>query len=172
MKIINDSIVNDKLLKEASIIINPTNPYMISGSGISRLIFQKAGKDELEKYCKEKYKTNMKVSEVRVTKGFDIPLDILFVQGPKRYDYKTLDEAVKVLLQTCENLLDFCIENNYKSILLPSLGTGVYGFKHEDVAEKVLKLLTSEQYKLLDIKFVIYDKSVYIFYKNKLEELK
>ena len=53
MKIINDSIVNDKLLKEASIIINPTNPYMISGSGISRLIFQKAGKDELENTVKK-----------------------------------------------------------------------------------------------------------------------
>ena len=32
MILINDSIVSDKLLENADVVINPTNPYMIAGS--------------------------------------------------------------------------------------------------------------------------------------------
>ncbi len=169
MILINDSIVSDKLLENADVVINPTNPYMIAGSGVSGLIFKKAGKEKLENYCKEKYHIPMKVGEVRVTKGFNIPCDILFVQGPKRYDYQTLEEALEKLILTYQNLLEFCFENNYKTILLPSLGTGIYGFKHEEVIGPVMKLLTVDKYKPLEIKYVIYDKEVYEYYKQYLK---
>ncbi|MGI6360180.1 MAG: macro domain-containing protein [Acholeplasmatales bacterium] len=166
MILINDSIVSDKLLENADVVINPTNPYMIAGSGVSGLIFNKAGKEKLENYCKGKYFNPMKVGEVRVTKGFNIPCDILFVQGPKRYDYNTLKEAVDKLLLTYKNMLEFCLKNNYKNIVMPSLGTGIYGFKHEEVIEPVLKILTDDKYKTLEIKYVLYDEKVYDYYKK------
>ncbi len=166
MILINDSIISDKLLENADVVVNPTNPYMIAGSGVSGLIFKKAGKEALEKYTKENYHIPMKVGEIRVTKGFNIPCDILFVQGPKRYDYNTLEEALDKLVLTYKNLLKFCLEKNYKNILLPSLGTGIYGFRHEDVIGPVLRLLKSDIYKSLNINYVIYDKEVYDYYKN------
>lgn len=171
MILINDSIVSDKLLEKADVVVNPTNPYMIAGSGVSGLIFKKAGKVELENYCKEKYSTIMEVGEVRVAKGFNIPCDILFVQGPKRYDYEKLEEALEKLILTYKNLLEFCLKNNYKKILLPSLGTGVYGFKHDEVIESVINQLTDERYNSLEIKYVIYDKEVYGYYKKRIETM-
>ncbi|NMA05001.1 MAG: hypothetical protein GX931_01360 [Acholeplasmataceae bacterium] len=169
MILINDSIINEKLLENADVVVNPTNPYMIAGSGVSGLIFKKAGKEQLEKHTKKNYLTPMKVGEVRVTQGFNISCDILFVQGPKRYDYDTLEEALDKLVLTYKNLLNFCLENNYKNILLPSLGTGIYGFRHEDVVEPVLKLLNDDTYKSLNINYVIYDKEVYDYYKQYLK---
>ncbi len=166
MILINDSIISDKLLENADVLINPTNPYMIAGSGVSGLIFKKAGKEKLENYCKENYPSQMKVGEIRVTKGFNIPCDILFVQGPKRHDYPTIEKALEKLILTYENLLEFCLENNYKKILLPSLGTGIYGFKHEEVIKPVIELLTSNKYNSLEIKYIIYDKEIYDYYKK------
>ena len=39
------------------------------------------------------------------------------------------------------NVLIEIKNHNYKKIIIPSLGTGIHGYKHEDVAEKVINLL-------------------------------
>lgn len=171
IKIVCASIVDDKLLQKANAIVNATNPYMIFGSGVSGAIFKKAGIKELESYCKEKWKTNMVVGEIRITPGFKIPCDIIFCQGAKVYDYNDYSLAEKDLLTTYENVLKTAKKKGYNSIILPSLGTGVYGFKHDKVARPVLSLLTNKKYETLEIFFVNYNQDICDYYKKVLEEL-
>lgn len=45
-------------------IVNTTNQYMISGSGVCEIINKNAGY-ELEQYCKNNFKTNMINGEFR-----------------------------------------------------------------------------------------------------------
>ena len=143
-------IVSDEILEGHDLIINPTNPAMLCGSGVCGAIFKKAGVDELENYTQKEFNINrfseydyhkenmMKVGEVRITPGFDLGIDIMFVQGPRKYDYT---DPVDILLDTYNKMLSELKNSKYKNILLPSLGTGVYGYTHEEVGEKVAKLL-------------------------------
>ena len=143
-------IVSDSILKNHDLIINPTNPAMLCGSGVCGAIFKKAGVDELENYTQTHFNINrfssdnyheenmMKVGDVRITPGFNLGMDIMFVQGPRYFDYR---DPIHKLIETYQNLLNELNKNNYTNILLPSLGTGIYGFKHEDVGKEVTKLI-------------------------------
>ena len=162
LKILIGDITSDEILKGHDAIVNATNPAMMHGGGVCGAIFDKAGIKELEAYIKENFKTLMRVGEVRITPGFNLGMDIIFAQGPKYYDY---DNPLKVLQTTYLNLLNEINRNNYKNILLPSLGTGIYGFNHEEVGKMVVSTITEFiKDKEINIDLVLYlekDKKYY-----------
>lgn len=172
------NIVDDSLLELADAIVNPTNPMMKMGMGVSMAIFQKDGVDELENYTANTFnisyedvsrKNEMKETEIRITPGFNIPCDIIFAQSPnlEYYDSDKYEFAHEKLMQTYQNILDVSIERNYKTILLPSLGTGHYGFTHEDVAKDVIALLKDYCGKnLINIIFVLFNEDTKIKYEK------
>ncbi len=118
-------------------IVNAANPYMINGSGICGVIYKNAG-SKLLNYCKQTYKILMKTAEVRITPGFDLNMDIIHVLAPKHYETKN---PIEELLTAYKNMLETIIKHGYKNILVCSLGTGVYGYKHEEVAIPLITLL-------------------------------
>ena len=162
LKILIGDITSDEILKGHDAIVNATNPAMMHGGGICGAIFDKVGTKELEAYIKENFKTLMRVGEVRITPGFNLGMDIIFAQGPKYYEY---DNPLKVLQTTYLNLLNEINRNNYKNILLPSLGTGIYGFNHEEVGKMVVSTITEFiKDKEINIDLVLYlekDKKYY-----------
>lgn len=118
-------------------VVNSQNKYMISGSGICGAIYIAAG-PKLSEYCQNHYKKNMTIGEVRITPGFDLKADIVHILVPKYYEETNpLDK----LIYCYKNLLLSIKAKGYKKILIPSLGTGVYGYKHEEVAGPLIKLL-------------------------------
>ncbi len=131
-----DYILNSKN-KDA--IVNAANKYMTYGSGICGVIYRNAG-PQLEKYCHNTFRGNMINNEVRITPGFNLNMDIIHVLTPKYYEEeKPIDE----LLKAYKNMLTEIIKLNYKNVLLCSLGTGIYGYKHEDVAKQLIFLLNN-----------------------------
>lgn len=173
------NIVDDDILKLGDAIVLPTNPMMRCGAGVSGAIFKKAGVDQLEHYTERTFgisyydrsrKNEMKPTEVRVTPGFALPCDIIFAQGPKAYEYEDFEYALNLLLQTYQNIIHTAIGRGYKSILLPALGTGSYGFTHVDTAQRVMNLLkTMLQGNDLTVYFVVYEidsLNLYLHYLN------
>lgn len=118
-------------------IVNAANKYMQNGSGICGAIYRASGIELLE-YCQNTYKEYMKNGEVRITSGFKLPMDIIHVLAPKYYEEK---EPINSLMECYVNLLQEITNKNYKKILLPSLGTGVHGYKHDDVVNPLINLL-------------------------------
>ena len=97
-RILTGNIVSDTILFNHDLIINPTNPQMVAGAGVSGEIFKKAGVDILENYTQSYYDIHyfsdnykieniMKVGDIRITPGFNLGMDIMFVQGPKYWEY-------------------------------------------------------------------------------------
>ena len=119
-------------------IVNAANKYMIYGSGICGAIYNAAG-NELEEYCKKTYHEYMKNGEVRITSGFRLPMDIIHVLAPKFYEES---DPINSLIDCYDNLLQEIKTRQYKKVLLCSLGTGIHGYKHEDVAIPLINLLT------------------------------
>ena len=90
-RILTGSIVSDTILSNHDLIINPTNPQMVAGAGVSGEIFKKAGVDILENYTQSHYDIHyfsdnykieniMKVGDIRITPGFGLGMDIMFVK--------------------------------------------------------------------------------------------
>lgn len=118
-------------------IVNAQNKYMQNGSGICGAVYRASGV-ELMEYCQNKYKENMINGEVRITPGFNLPSDIIHVLTPKYYEES---DPINSLMDCYDNLLLSIKEKKYKKVLIPSLGTGVHGYKHEDVVKPLMNLL-------------------------------
>jgi O-acetyl-ADP-ribose deacetylase (regulator of RNase III) len=173
-RIIIGDITSDKILLNHDLIINPTNPQMVAGAGVSGAIFKKAGVDLLEEYTQEHYNINyfsdnykkeniMKIGDIRITPGFNLNMDIMFVQGPKQWEH---ENPIKLLTKTYNNMLNKILEKNYKNILIPSLGTGEYGFEHKEVGKIVKELLNNYVIdKDINIDLVLYNENDKQYYQ-------
>ena len=163
-QILIGNIVDEAILNGKDIIVNPTNPRMVCGAGVSQVIFKKTGVDILENYTQQKYDISyyhennlMQVGEIRITPGFNLGIDIMFAQGPRSYDYNSKEEALNALLQTYRNIIDEAVNNNYKNLLCPSLGTGSYCFDHKEIGKIVKETITAYlQEKELNFYLVLY----------------
>lgn len=93
-------------------------------------------------------------------------MNIIFVQGPKEYDYDDYMKAKSLLLTTYKNLIKEAYSDGYRNILCPSLGTGSYCFKHEDIAKEVV-LVIKESIKNIDlnIDLVLYTENDRTYYE-------
>lgn len=125
-------------LDNKDLIINSTNKYMICGSGLCGAIYKKANKELLEEYCKNNFKENMKVNEIRITKGFNLNIDILHILSPKYYESK---DPLNELLESYNKIFVSAKENNYKNIVSASIGTGIHGYKHNDIGKYIFDVL-------------------------------
>lgn len=150
LNVIVGNIVDDQWLRLVDAVVLPSNPMMRCGCGVSGAIFHKAGVNELEQYTERRFgisyfdetrKNEMKPTEVRITPGFALPCNIIFAQGPKIYEYDNFQTALNLLLETYRNVLRIAVANDFGAILLPALGTGSYGFEHENTAREVMELL-------------------------------
>jgi O-acetyl-ADP-ribose deacetylase (regulator of RNase III) len=169
LQILVGDITSDEILEGHDCIVNPTNPRMVCGAGVSGAIFHKAGVNKLENYTQNRYDisydTNdnlMKIGDIRITPGFDLGMDIVFVQGPTVWDYN----AEERLFDVYRKMLEAINEKGYKNILLPSLGTGNYGFEPKDIGNKVRYVLSEfVKDKDVNIDLVLFfpeDKQYYI----------
>lgn len=121
-------------LDNKDLIVNSANQYMIYGSGVCGAIYKMANKDLLEEYCKNNYKEDMKVNEIRFSPGFNIGIDILHIYCPKYHQSK---DPINELLESYNNIFIKAKEKNYKNIISVSIGTGIHGYKHNDIAKYI-----------------------------------
>ena len=145
--------------KNKDVIVNATNKYMAYGSGICGVIYRNAGK-QLEEYCHNTYKNEMINNEVRITPGFNLNMNIIHVLAPKSYEET---DPINELIKAYKNMLDEIVNHNYKDVLLCSLGTGIHGYKHEDVARPLIFLLNNFC-KINDVN--LYLNNIYPLYKD------
>lgn len=140
-----------EFLDNKDLIVNSANQYMIYGSGVCGAIYKKANKELLEDYCKKNYKEYMKVNEVRITPGYDLGIDILHIYCPKYYESII---PLQDLLDSYNNIFSSAKKKGYKSIVSVSLGTGVHGYKHNDIAKDIVIRL-NKLVKEYDIDFTL-----------------
>ena len=138
-------------LDNKDLIVNSANQYMIYGSGVCGTIYKNANKELLKDYCKQHYREYMNVNEVRIKPGFDLGIDILHIYCPKYYEMKS---PLQDLLESYNNIFLSAKKKSYKSIVSVSLGTGVHGYKHNDIAKDIVVRL-NELVKEYDIDFTL-----------------
>ena len=171
LNIVSGNILDN--LDNKDLIVNSANKYMICGSGVCGAIYKKANKELLEDYCKKHYKENMGTYEIRFSPGFDLGIDILHIYCPKYYDYKDHNEAIEDLLFCYYKIILEAKNNFYKSIISVSLGTGIHGYKHNDIAKQVVERLDylSKRYDI-DFTLVLPNEDIEDLYIKELSNIK
>ena len=110
----------------------------------------------------------MEVNEIRITTGFALLKDIIHIYAPIYYEEK---EPIEKLREGYLKLLDVIKREEYKSVIIPSLGTGFHGYQHEEVAEMVIKLLKDFcKNNEIEIVFNLYDDETKQIYEQYLKQ--
>jgi len=130
---------------EADVIINAANTELIHGGGVARVIAKSAG-EELEKESREigfvplgEFAVTT-AGKLRAKKIIHIPT--IDYKNNKKITYHQLEEV-------WQKVLEYCKENNLKTIATPLLGTGVVGLDKEKVKEILKKI--GEKFEDLEI---------------------
>ena len=133
--------------------------------GICGAIYEAAGVKEMEMCCHSMWVKDMQVNEIRITRGFALVRPIIHIYPPI---YSEELEPLYKLKECYLKLFDVIKQEQYKSVIVPSLATGFHGYNHEDVAEMVMKLLNDfcSNNKDIDIIFNLYDEETKQIYEQ------
>ena len=131
-------------------IVNAANQVMLGGGGVDGAIHRAAG-PELYEACLKGPEVSPGVrcptGEARITPGFKLPAKfVIHTVGPV---YRDGQHGEPEKLANCyRNSLAIAAENGCKSIALPCISTGVYGYPIEEAA----KIAVSEAKEFLAAK--------------------
>lgn len=168
LKIESESILDCKV----DVIVNPANPQLLRGGGLSGIIHEAAG-DELFEYLK-KWKRDYKIpalqhGEAIISPSFNLPhKHIIHAVGAV---WRDESQEEKDLLKTCYiNCLKLADSHNLKSIAFPNISTGIYGFPKEVAAPIAIGAVKSYDSMSLDeIVFACYDLENFQLYTSILD---
>ena len=152
----------------ADAVVNAANEHLRAGSGICGAIFRRAGLAQLQAACDKV--APCPTGEARVTPAFGITNAkyIIHAVGPRYVDGRH-GEPEK--LASCyRNLLSAAVENGCKSVAVPSISTGVFGYPLKEavaIAVRETKAFLAA-HPDLKVVFVAWDDATKALYDNEV----
>jgi len=117
-------------------IVNAANERLLGGGGVDGAIHRAAG-PALLAACRAipEVRPGVRCStgEVRLTPGFHLPARfVIHTVGPI---WRGGNERERELLASCyRNVLELCAEQRFRTLAIPAISCGVYGFPVRDAA--------------------------------------
>ncbi len=151
-------------------IVNAANPSLLGGGGVDGAIHRAAGPGLLDE-CKTL--GGCRHGEARITGGYDLSAKyVIHTPGPIYKDGKHGEG--EILKNSYLNSLLLAKEKNLRSISIPAISTGVYGYPKEEACEiaigAALEFMEDNNYPI-DIYFVLFDSENFDLYKKLIKKL-
>ncbi len=150
-------------------VVNAANKDLKTGGGVAGALHRKAGK-KLEEACRPF--APIEVTEVIMTKGFDLPNDtVLHALGPR---FGVDNPSDKLLKRTYDNVFNLLKRRNIDSVALPAISIGAFGYPKKDATIITLRTLKSHLLTLNQVKtirFVLYDEDTYNLYNRLIDKI-
>jgi len=161
-------VKGDITKRNVDAIVNAANSYLKHGGGVARAIVRKGGAIIQEESDKIDY---VSVGSVAITTGGRLPCkSVIHAVGPQMGEG---DEDHK-LKSAVENILKLATEKKFKSISMPAISSGIFGFPKDRCA----KILIDESKKFVKenqgtsiqlVEFCIYDDETYNHFKHEFD---
>ena len=169
IKIVKEDVIDIK----ADAIVNPTDECFSGDIGLDKLIQKKAGQKLSKKLSKS---GTCEVGHCVITKGYDLDVKSIIHTCTPKWQGGCEDECH--LLYSCyKNSIELAVENNNKTIAIPSISCGSDKFPLEKSANiayyaawKMIKKYNCQE--LETIYFSCTNKNTYEVYKKLSEDYK
>ena len=176
---------SDLLIQETEVIVNAANNSLHLGGGVAGAILRGAGYSvqiECDKIMSQ-LKRSLPNGEVQITGIGKLNTNnlrnIFHAVGPVYYDGRRNEKAD--LTKTFKNILQQAYDLNYKSISIPPISSGIFGYPKKECANifyevieeflthqiKQMKLDNNNKCCLEDIRMVIIDHPTFQVFKNE-----
>lgn len=189
------------LTEQVDAIINPANESLRGGEGLDGMIHRAAlvkGEDKLDEECAKL--GGCPTGEAKITKGYALPAaHIIHAVGPiypdkiddkwghysewlktplesRRREIETqrdkdVEKARELLLKVHKSIMRIARENNLKTISIPAISTGIFGYPTEEAAEIAKQALFEDlrdngEGSLEEIRFVLWETEKYELYEK------
>ena len=170
---------NDKIIRlikgditdqNVDVVVNPANSYLQHGGGVARAIVRKGGKIIQTESDKIGF---VPVGSSVITTSGQLPCQaIIHTIGPRMGEG---NEDFK-LSKSIHSSLSLASDNNYKSISIPAISSGIFGFPKDRCAnillDESIKFLQNNNTSLKTIEFCVIDDETLFHFKNKFKKLK
>lgn len=141
---------------------------MLGGGGVDGAIHRAAGPALLQA-CKQVQDHNgvrCPTGEARITAAGNLPARfVIHTVGPV---YSREPDPAALLRSAYTHSLDLALENECKSVALPAVSCGVYGYPHDEAAKIALDVCSRDKYRELDIRFYLYGSEMYNLWQSVL----
>ncbi len=155
-------------------ITNAANTQLILGSGVAGAIRRNGG-PKIQEECNKLAPINS--GEAVITTGGELLAKyVVHAAGPIYHQYSPL-KAEELLQDAVLNSLNFIREKNLKTIALPAISAGVYGFPAQKCAEIMIdsvfvyieRYSDQENNKPVKIILCLYDQAMYDLFSERLD---
>lgn len=143
----------DITLQHVDVIVNSANPSLLAGGGVCGAIHKAAG-PELEAACKAIRRCN--AGAAVITPAFNLPAKfVIHAVGPRWLD-GTRGEP-QLLEQCYASIFRLVAENDFRSVAIPSISTGIYHYPLEAAAEIAIRVARQNDNAERVIQFICFD---------------
>ncbi|HYJ02145.1 MAG TPA: macro domain-containing protein [Nitrososphaeraceae archaeon] len=170
---------NDKIIRlikgditdqNVDVVVNPANSYLKHGGGVAGAILRKGGKIIQTESDKIGF---VPVGSSVITTSGKLPCEaIIHTVGPKMGEG---NEDFK-LSKSIHSSLSLASDNSYKSISIPAISSGIFGFPKDRCAnillDESIKFLKNNNTTLQTIEFCIIDDETLFHFKTEFTKLK
>ena len=153
-------------------IVNAANQRMLGGGGVDGAIHRAAG-PELRRACERVPEVAPGVrcptGEARITPGFRLPARfVIHTVGPV---YRSAAASAPLLAAAYRSSLALANEQRLRSIALPAISCGVYGYPLEEAAPLSIRTCRDHAGALEEIRFVLFDERTYRVWLEAAREI-
>lgn len=173
-----NSFLNDRVTilvgniaqQKVDAIINAANSTLMGGGGVDGAIHFAGGPkilEECKEICRTRFPNGLPTGDAVITTGGNLTAQfVIHTVGPI---YGRVENREAELLSACyQNSLALAVEHGVKTIAIPSISTGAYGYPREEAAKVssiAIKQFLSTDSFLKEIRLVFYssgDANVYL----------
>jgi O-acetyl-ADP-ribose deacetylase (regulator of RNase III) len=174
IRISNDKIIRlikgDITDQNVDVIVNPANSYLKHGGGVAGAIVRKGGKIIQTESDRIGF---VSVGSSVITTSGELPCQaIIHTVGPKMGEG---NEDFK-LSKSIHSSLSLASDNSYKSISIPAISSGIFGFPKDRCAnillDESIKFLQYNNTSIKIIEFCIIDDETLFHFKMKFKKLR
>lgn len=165
----NILLINGDITKASvDAIVNAANTRMLGGGGVDGAIHRAAG-PELLKACYEVKEVDGKrcpFGDARITSAGNLNARyVIHTVGPI-YDKFAHPEAV--LASAYKQSLDLALEHDCKTVALPAISCGVYGYPPAEAAQVALAVCRHDKYQSLIMTFYLFGDEMLAIWQSAL----
>jgi len=164
-------VEGDITAQRVDAIVNAANQSLLGGGGVDGAIHRAAG-PELLAECRTL--GGCPTGQARITKGYNLPARyVIHTVGPVYHDGRSGEPD---LLTSCyRQSLRLAVENECRTVAMPAISTGVYGYPMAEAAKIALQTTAEflrEESRIDLVRFVLFGQEAYRVHKWVLEQLK